>query len=79
LGDFPGALANLEVALALDPGIPEALYYLGLSHLRAGDAQKACARLREYRETAHFDALSAAEKEAVDGLISRFCKRDKAS
>jgi arylsulfatase A-like enzyme/tetratricopeptide (TPR) repeat protein len=79
LGDYPGAIANLEGALALDPGIPEALYYLGLSHLRAGDTPKACARLREYRETAHFGALSAAEKEAVDGLISRFCKRDRAS
>ena len=79
LGDFPGALANLEGALALDPGIPEALYYLGLAYLRAGDVPKACARLREYRETAHFSALSAGEKEAVDGLISRFCKRDKTS
>lgn len=76
LGDFPGAVANLESALALDPGIPEALYYLGLSHLRAGDAGKACARLREYRGTAHFGALAVEEKEAVDGLISRFCKRD---
>jgi len=77
LGDFPGAVANLEGALALDPAISEALYYLGLVHLRAGDASKACSRLREYRETAHFGALSAAEKEAVDGLISRFCQRDK--
>jgi arylsulfatase A-like enzyme/tetratricopeptide (TPR) repeat protein len=79
LGDYPGAVADLEGALALDPGIPEALYYLGLAYLRAGDVPKACARLREYRETAHFSALSAGEKEAVDGLISRFCKRDKAS
>jgi arylsulfatase A-like enzyme/tetratricopeptide (TPR) repeat protein len=79
LGDYPGAVADLEGALALDPGIPEALYYLGLAYLRAGDAPKACARLREYRNTGHFGALSAAEKEAIDGLISRFCKRDKAS
>jgi len=74
LGDYPAAVSNLEGALAVGPGIPEALYFLGLAHLRAGDALKACARLREYRGTAHFGALSAEEREAVDGLISRFCK-----
>jgi tetratricopeptide (TPR) repeat protein len=79
LADYPAAVENLEGALALDPGIPEALYYLGLAYLRAGDAPKACVRLREYRNTEYFSALSAADKEAVDGLLSRFCKRDKAS
>jgi arylsulfatase A-like enzyme/tetratricopeptide (TPR) repeat protein len=79
LGDYPAAVANLEGALALDPGIPEALYFLGLAYLRTGDAPKACVRLREYRNTEYFGALSFEEKAAVDGLISRFCKLDKAS
>ena len=76
LEDFPAAVAQLESALAVDPGIPEVLYYLGLAHLRAGDTSKACVRLREYRGTAHFGLLSAEEQEAVDGLIARFCGRD---
>ncbi|HUU38190.1 MAG TPA: sulfatase-like hydrolase/transferase [Candidatus Desulfaltia sp.] len=79
LGDFPGAVSNLEEALALDPEIHEALYYLGLTHLRNGDVSRACPRLREYRKTPHFGRLSAAEKEAVDEIISRFCKDDKPS
>jgi tetratricopeptide (TPR) repeat protein len=79
LGDFPGAVSNLEGALALDPEIYEALYYLGLAHLRSGATSKACARLREYRKTPHFGSLSSAEKEAVDELISRFCKQDNPS
>jgi len=79
LGDFQGAISNLEGALALDLETPEALYYLGLAHIRHGDIQKACVRLREYKKTSHFDRLSAAEKESVDEIISRFCKNDKPS
>ncbi len=76
LEDFPAAVASLESALAVDPGIGEALYYLGLAHLRADDPAGACARLRAYRGTAHFAALPAEEKEAVDGLVARFCRGD---
>jgi tetratricopeptide (TPR) repeat protein len=75
LEDHAGAVSNLEGALALDPGISEALYYLGLSYLRAGEVAKGCDRLRAYRKTAHFDALSGEEKDALDGLVSRFCGR----
>jgi arylsulfatase A-like enzyme/Tfp pilus assembly protein PilF len=73
--EFPAAVASLERALAVDPTISEAVYYLGLAHLRAGDQARACVRLREYRGTAHFGALPAEEREAVDGLIARFCGR----
>lgn len=77
LEDFPAAVASLESALAADPAIAEALYYLGLAHLRAGDPAKACLRLKDYRGTAHFRGLPDEERAAVDGLIARFCGRSE--
>jgi arylsulfatase A-like enzyme/Tfp pilus assembly protein PilF len=75
LGDFSEAISNLEGALASGPETQEALYYLGLAYLRDGDTSKACSRLREYKKTPHFESLSAPEKESVEEIISRFCKK----
>lgn len=73
LGDFSGAVSSLEEAVGLEPETDEALYYLGLAYLRSGDAPRACSRLGDYARTRHFAGLSPEEKEAVRGLISRFC------
>jgi TolA-binding protein len=75
LGNFAEAILNLEGSLSSGPETQEALYYLGLAYLRNGDTSKACARLREYGKTSHFQSLSAEEKESVEEIISRFCKR----
>ena len=45
--DFAAAIGNYERAATLMPGVYETKFRLGRSHLRAGDLQKAKARLQE--------------------------------
>jgi arylsulfatase A-like enzyme/Tfp pilus assembly protein PilF len=68
-GDTEASIPSLESALKNDPSLHEALYFLGLNHLRRGDRAKACEYFARHRTTPAFDTLSPAERDRVAAII----------
>jgi tetratricopeptide (TPR) repeat protein len=75
-GRFGQAIASLEKALALDPGLDEAHYFLGSAHLENGDRSKAYFHLMKYKGTPAYDLLSPAAKERLEEIIAK-CQPEK--
>ncbi|OGD26766.1 MAG: hypothetical protein A2Y56_00490 [Candidatus Aminicenantes bacterium RBG_13_63_10] len=73
-GDTDASIPSLESALKHDPGLHEALYFLGLNHLRRGEREKACGYFIRHSQTPAFDLLSPAERSRVAEIIAE-CRK----
>jgi arylsulfatase A-like enzyme/Tfp pilus assembly protein PilF len=66
------AASCLDKALALDPGLSEAHYYMGLLRLRAGDGPGACAAFKKFKATPSFNRISAEERRMIEDIIAKY-------
>jgi arylsulfatase A-like enzyme/tetratricopeptide (TPR) repeat protein len=74
--DFGRAIESLDQALALDPGLDEAHFFLGSAHLSLGHRSLAYEHLMKYRGTRTFDRLPPAAKKGVEDLLAA-CRQGK--
>jgi len=72
-GDPVKAVASWEKAMALDPGYDLPVYNLALASLESGEKSRAEALFRRYLALKG-DAISAAERREVEGLIAE-CRK----
>ncbi len=75
-GDYGRAIESLDQALALDPGLDEAHFFLGSAHLRLGHKSLAYEHLMRFRVTRTFDRLPPAAQKGVEDLLAS-CKPGK--
>lgn len=65
------AIPVLEKALALDAGLVEAHYFLGMAYFAKGDSAAALDQLLKYKDSPAYEGLSAAAKARLEETIAR--------
>lgn len=64
-GDYEAARATFEATLADYPDQPDAVYYLGLTHIYLDEREEGFTLLKSYREPNHYRATRAVQDTAA--------------
>jgi arylsulfatase A-like enzyme/Tfp pilus assembly protein PilF len=68
--NYDQAIPNLSRALELDPGLDEAVLFLGLAHLAKKDYARAYQYFIKYKKTSTYDRLTPQEKARLEEYIA---------